>query len=471
MYLSSKGRLYKHIDFILLDIFVMELSFVIAYFIRHNTLGLFDSKSYRAALIILIVLNLVTCYIFNSMQDVLKREKQLEFYATIKQVALTTILLLIYLFITKTSEDVSRNVILIFPIIYLALTFIVRLIYKSILTKVLKNKTNRQLIIITLKNKATTIIDKIRNSVNDITIKGIILIDCDEDLSDIDGIKVVSNKANLFNYLKNEYVDEILMSVDDYDASDIIKKLSLMGIVLHIEYRGIEDLNYSNNKLIVENIANTTVITSTINTINPLQLIFKRLIDIVFGIIGTIITMIFAVIIGPIIKSKSKGPIFFVQDRVGRNGKVFKMIKFRSMYLDAEDRKKELASQNENKDQMMFKIENDPRIIKGIGEFIRKTSIDEFPQFINVLKGEMSVVGTRPPTLDEWNKYDLHHRARLAIKPGITGLWQVSGRSEIKDFEEVVKLDTEYIKNFSLWKDMSIIYKTVRVVVSRQGAR
>ena len=193
--------------------------------------------------------------------------------------------------------------------------------------------------------------------------------------------------------------------------------------------------------------------------------------DIVFGIIGSLVTLILTIVIGPIIKCKSKGPIFFVQDRVGRNGKVFKMIKFRSMYLDAEDRKKELANQNENKDQMMFKIENDPRIIKGIGECIRKTSIDEFPQFINVLKGEMSVVGTRPPTLDEWNKYDLHHRARLAIKPGITGLWQVSGRSEIKDFEEVVRLDTEYIKDFSLWKDASIIFKTIKVVFKREGAR
>ena len=303
-----------------------------------------------------------------------------------------------------------------------------------------------------------------------ITIKGIILLDTN-DVKDVSGVKVVSDNENVFKYLQTEYVDEILISIGDFDAKDLIKKLSLMGIVLHVEYNGIDDLVGSNNKLIVENIANTTVVTSTINTISPLQLFVKRFMDIVFGIIGTIITLILTIIIGPIIKCKSKGPIFFVQDRVGRNGKIFKMIKFRSMYLDAEDRKKELANQNENKDQMMFKIDKDPRIIPGIGEFIRKTSIDEFPQFINVLKGEMSVVGTRPPTLDEWNKYDLHHRARLAIKPGITGLWQVSGRSEIKDFEEVVRLDTEYIKNFSLWKDAAIIFKTVKVVFNRQGAR
>lgn len=470
MYLSTKGRFSKHIDFILLDIICMEVSFVIAYFVRHGNLVLFDNKSYRAAMIILIVLNFATCYIFNSMQDVLKRSKQLEFYATIKQVIFTTLFLVLYLFVTKTSDDVSRNVIIVFPLIYLVLSYIVRLIYKAILKKILKNKTNRQFVIITLKDRCERLIDKIKNTVNDITVKGIILLDTN-DIKEISGIKVVSDNENIFKYLQTEYVDEILISIGDFDAKDLIEKLCLMGIVLHVEYNGIDDLVGSNNKLIVENIANTTVVTSTINTISPLQLFVKRFMDIVFGIIGTIITLILTIFIGPIIKCKSKGPIFFVQDRVGRNGKVFKMIKFRSMYLDAEDRKKELANQNENKDQMMFKIENDPRIIPGIGEFIRKTSIDEFPQFINVLKGEMSVVGTRPPTLDEWNKYDLHHRARLAIKPGITGLWQVSGRSEIKDFEEVVRLDTEYIKNFSLWKDAAIIFKTIMVVFSRRGAR
>ena len=470
MYLSAKGRFSKHIDFIILDIICMEISFVIAFFVRHHNWILFDNKYYRSAMIILVVTNLVSCYIFYSMQDVLKRGRQLEFYATIKQVVLTTLFLVLYLFISKTSEDISRNVIIIFPLIYLAISFIVRLIYKSILKKFLKNKTSRQFIIITLKDRAEQLISKINSSVNDITIKGIILLD-DNNVSVINEMKVVACKDNLFEYLQTEYVDEILLSVGDFDVHDILKKLSLMGIVLHVEYNGIEDIVGSNNKLIVENIADTTVVTSTINTINPLQLIIKRFMDIVFGIVGTVFTLILAILIGPIIFIKSNGPIFFVQDRVGRNGKVFKMIKFRSMYLDAEDRKKDLASQNENKDQLMFKIEHDPRIIKGIGEFIRKTSIDEFPQFINVLKGEMSVVGTRPPTLDEWNKYDLHHRARLAIKPGITGLWQVSGRSEIKDFEEVVRLDTEYIKNFSLWKDASIIYKTIKVVFSRQGAK
>ena len=173
----------------------------------------------------------------------------------------------------------------------------------------------------------------------------------------------------------------------------------------------------------------------------------------------------------PAIKIKSPGPAFFSQVRMGKNGRPFKIYKFRSMYMDAEERKKELMKQNNIKDGMMFKMDDDPRIIKGVGHFIRKTSLDEFPQFWNILKGDMSLVGTRPPTMDEWEKYELHHRKRLAIKPGLTGMWQVSGRSDITDFEEVVELDTKYIAEWCLKLDIEILVKTVMVVFRGSGAK
>ena len=176
---------------------------------------------------------------------------------------------------------------------------------------------------------------------------------------------------------------------------------------------------------------------------------------------------IIMIIIGPIIYIKSPGPIFYKQERIGQNGRHFYMYKFRSMVMNADALKKDLMSQNRVKDGMMFKIKNDPRIIPGIGNFIRKTSLDEFPQFINVLKGDMSLVGTRPPTVDEWNKYELQHRIRMAIKPGITGMWQVSGRNEITDFNEVVKLDSYYINNWSIGLDITILFKTVWSLIHR----
>jgi lipopolysaccharide/colanic/teichoic acid biosynthesis glycosyltransferase len=138
--------------------------------------------------------------------------------------------------------------------------------------------------------------------------------------------------------------------------------------------------------------------------------------------------------------------------------------------MDAEDRKKELMKENEM-DGLMFKMEDDPRVLPGIGEKIRRTSIDEFPQFINVLLGDMSLVGTRPPTVDEFKQYSPHHKMRLSFKPGITGLWQVSGRNNITDFEEVVALDNEYIKTWSIWSDIKILMKTVLVVFKKEGAK
>ncbi len=196
----------------------------------------------------------------------------------------------------------------------------------------------------------------------------------------------------------------------------------------------------------------------------------KRICDVLLSIVGIIIFAIPMLITAILIKLDSKGPVIFKQVRVGLNGRHFKMYKFRSMVVDAEARKKELIDKNKVSSGLMFKMEDDPRITK-VGKFIRKTSIDELPQFFNVLFGSMSLVGTRPPTVDEVAKYDTRHWRRLSIKPGITGMWQTSGRSEITDFEEVVALDKEYIDNWSLWLDIKILFKTVfQVFFRKKGA-
>lgn len=145
------------------------------------------------------------------------------------------------------------------------------------------------------------------------------------------------------------------------------------------------------------------------------------------------------------------------------------MYKLRSMYANAEQRKKEFEEKN-HMQGLMFKMDNDPRITK-VGRFIRKFSIDELPQFYNVLRGDMSLVGTRPPTLDEFEQYSSHHKRRLSMRPGITGLWQVSGRSQIEDFEEVVRLDCQYIDNWSPGLDIKILFKTLGVVFTGHGAQ
>jgi len=199
-------------------------------------------------------------------------------------------------------------------------------------------------------------------------------------------------------------------------------------------------------------------------TLDPDQLLIKRLLDLCGGLAGMAFTLIFLPFIAIAIKLDSPGPIFFRQSRVGENGRIFTLYKYRSMYIDAEKQKSGLTRHNEMNGPV-FKITADPRITR-IGRFLRRTSLDELPQFWNVLRGEMSLVGTRPPTLDEVEKYDLHHYRRLSIKPGITGLWQVSGRNRIRDFNEIVKLDIKYIDQWSLWLDIKILLKTFHAIWS-----
>lgn len=195
--------------------------------------------------------------------------------------------------------------------------------------------------------------------------------------------------------------------------------------------------------------------------------ITKRFFDIVVSTSLLIILMPLMIIVAVLIRIDSKGPVLFSQDRVGKNGKVFKMYKFRSMYIDAEERLKELQHLNEAKGPL-FKIKDDPRITR-VGKLIRKTSIDELLQLINTLKGEMSLVGPRPPLLKEVEEYTSRQRMRLNTTPGITGLWQVSGRSRLT-FDDMVNLDLHYIQNMSILLDLTILIKTIPAVLKMDGA-
>lgn len=194
----------------------------------------------------------------------------------------------------------------------------------------------------------------------------------------------------------------------------------------------------------------------------------KRCLDITGALVGLGLTATVAVPITIAMKISDPGPLFYSQIRCGLHGRKFRIWKFRSMVVGA-DKMKHLVENQVNSDGRFFKNENDPRITR-LGRFLRKTSLDEFPQFLNVLKGEMSLVGTRPPSLDEVQHYDTHHWARLNVKPGITGEWQVKGRSSVKEFEDVVKLDVAYQQKWSFWYDLSLLFKTVQVVLKKEGA-
>lgn len=280
---------------------------------------------------------------------------------------------------------------------------------------------------------------------------------------------ILSTDKDIRDFVANHQVDEIFVVNHNLEQfSGFAQCLRLLGIPTTVAIG-----NYSNfyvGDSVLKKVGDMTFVTTAYTIVKFRSLVLKRLMDIVIALIGLVLTGIVALIIAPIVKKQSPGPLIFKQKRVGKNGKVFEIYKFRSMYTDAEERKKELLAQNDLDTDLMFKMEDDPRIFP-FGHKLRDWSLDELPQFINVLKGEMSVVGTRPPTLDEYHHYELHHFKRLTIKPGITGLWQVSGRSDITDFEEVVALDMKYIQNWSISEDIKIIAKTFGVVLKREGSR
>lgn len=208
----------------------------------------------------------------------------------------------------------------------------------------------------------------------------------------------------------------------------------------------------------------------TVNSIsfNAAGMLYKRLLDIIGSIAGLMILVLLYPFVAIALKLDSPGPVIFKQKRKGQHGRIFELYKFRTMVADAESRKKELMAENQMNGPI-FKLKNDLRITK-FGKWLRNTSIDEIPQFINVFKGEMSLVGTRPPTLDEVEEYDIDQYKRIAMKPGITGLWQVSGRNRITDFNQIVALDCQYMEEWSFINDIKILFRTIYVVLRRKGA-
>lgn len=327
----------------------------------------------------------------------------------------------------------------------------------------------RKVLILTSADRAEGICQNIQeNNSWNIKIVGIVLED-EQKKKEIAGIPVVCEYGDMMEYIRQNVVDEVfvhLSSQTNLPINKIIKELEVMGVTVDLNINVFEmEIPVQRE---IERIGNYYTVSFSPKIHSFKQIFFKRVMDMVGAIVGLLITGIVTVFLAPALLIESPGPLFFSQVRVGKNGRRFKIYKFRSMYMDAEERKKELMSQNEM-EGLMFKMENDPRVTK-VGKFIRKTSIDELPQFWNILKGEMSLVGTRPPTEDEFLQYEGYHRRRLNMTPGLTGLWQVSGRSDTKNFEEIVAMDVEYIDNWSLKEDIKILFKTVGVVLKGKGA-
>lgn len=482
MYRKNANGWLKHIDFIILDMICLQIAFVMAYFIKNGNIHLYNDYLYRNMAIILEAADLMVILIFGTLKGVLKRGHYQEFVKTFKHALIVCFLAVLYLFTVQKGVFFSRVILFLTIGIYFILTYIVRELWKGYIKKGVNSGKRRKLLIVTSSTIAYKVIENVeKTNYSRYDIVGVALLDKDLIGNKINSISVVANNETVGMHACKEWVDEVLIVLPKEIAypNTLIEQLTLAGITVHMNLAKV--VNSPGKKQFVEKIGDYTVLTTSINYASLNELFLKRVFDIICGLLGCILILIICIFIGPAIYIASPGPIFFSQERVGKNGKKFKMYKFRSMYLDAEERKAELMKHNKLGDGKMFKLDFDPRVIgnkvlpdgshkTGIGEFIRKTSLDEFPQFFNVLKGDMSIVGTRPPLISETNLYEYQHFARLAIKPGITGMWQVSGRSEIIDFDEVVELDKYYIENWNLGLDIKILLKTVLVVVCKKGA-
>ncbi|MBR2949786.1 MAG: sugar transferase [Lachnospiraceae bacterium] len=378
----------------------------------------------------------------------------------------------IVLYFLKVLDAYSRMVFVYFIVLSTLFMFVVHQIWKAILPYLYeKFWETRKLLLITDKANAEDAVKNVKSMMDfSYELFGCALLDGGQEDKQISGIPVVTDKKNLLEFCRNASLDEVLIAVESVRTGEVLADMEViaqMGIAIH--YRiNVPELKEARRKVLSQ-FGGYQTVTYAHRFVPVGQVLLKRIMDICGALFGCVILALLTVTVGPLIKLESPGPIFFSQKRVGRNGRIFKMYKFRSMYADAEARKKELMSQNEMSG-LMFKMENDPRITK-IGKFLRKTSLDEFPQFINILMGDMSLVGTRPPTLDEFVQYSPYHKKRLSFRPGLTGMWQVSGRSDITDFEEIVRLDVEYIDDWSIGLDIKILLKTVMAVFAKDGAR
>lgn len=472
MYKKENNSWLKHIDFVILDILCLQLAFILAYEIRVAKGIPYLNPLYENMAFVLVIFQLLVSFFGESFSGVLRRGFLIEMKCMIEHEICVMLLAVLYLFMSQQGVMYSRGAFTIMCTLYFFIAYAARIGWKKVIrSRKFAEGEKRSILIITTDAEAANVVKALRgDSYGTYHLAGVALLDKNKTGSMIQSVPVVAGADDVTAYIHKNWVDEVFFALPEHVdiPKKIMKDCNRMGVVTHVQLAALNELGKNQ---VVEEIAGYMVLSSSINIVSSWQLLVKRLMDIAGGLVGCIFTGIIYIFIAPIMKVKSPGPVFFSQVRMGKNGKPFKIYKFRSMYMDAEERKKELMEKNNIKDGLMFKMDDDPRIIKGIGHFIRKTSLDEFPQFWNILKGDMSLVGTRPPTMDEWDKYELHHRRRLAIKPGLTGMWQVSGRSDITDFEEVVELDTKYIAEWCLKLDIEILVKTVMVVFRGSGAK
>lgn len=464
--IGKSSKIEKSI-IIFTDIFIIVLSYLFALWLRMHS-GLFPKSVpivfTSVHILTLFGVTLFQIYIFYekglySEKNFLRRVKQVPII--IQSALITIIFLLFFSYLTKENPFLERRsvIIIAFIVEIFLLVFFRLVIFRNFFHTLLKKGIGKENVLIVGKKD---IAERLELALYDFDrFRFLIKAKISENIT-VNSVE---------KFIETKRVDTVFF------IEEGIEKNTLVNLIALCKNKNLQVFLLSN----MFDFAFSNVDMTTFEGIPVIELtqknkffnlLIKRVIDIIVSLLLLLILLPFFLIISIIIKIDSSGPVFFLQERVGKNGKKFKMLKFRTMYKDNDERvHKEyvtkLIKEGKKDESGIYKIKDDPRITK-IGKFLRAFSFDEFPQLINVLKGEMSLVGPRPPIEYEVENYDQWHKRRLSVKPGMTGMWQVSGRNSV-GFEDMVLLDIYYVENFNIWLDIIILLKTIPAIVKREG--
>ena len=483
--MTSKREKLQYAYVFLTDFVTTGISVALAWLITDNVFNKLQDYAtfdWIQALCLLLLAFVLTFLCFDQDQNIVTRSKGDEIILALKFNVVLGVVNAACLVLAKATLLDSRYFAVMVPIVNVVLMPITHGLLKKFLLKLQHSRGSESLVgFVTTGDRAEKLIAEIQGDWSR-RIIGVALLEATPETvgTRVAGVEVKATFDDFMAWLRREALDEVYVDVPMDSGESFIpylEEMESMGLTVHfrlplldhIEARCCDETSSARLSRTLGRCAGGNIVTMGTVEMKLRDRVAKRAMDIAGAIVGCAISIPIIAVVAIPLKIESPGPLFFKQKRVGLNGRYFYIHKLRSMYMDAEERKKELMAKNEM-NGLMFKMEDDPRVTK-VGKFIRKTSIDELPQFFDVLRGDMSLVGTRPPTVDEYKQYESHHKRRLSMKPGITGLWQVSGRSNIEDFEEVVKLDVTYIDNWSLWNDVKILFKTVYVVFAGRGAK
>lgn len=462
---KRKYSVLKHLDFLFLDFICIELSFFFACLFRKNAF-LNGIRQYLFILIIAGVTFFGIVMFWNIYSGILRRNFFDELKSSFALISEIFVSLTMYCFLTKSTEEYSRVVLVAFFSIAFPLDFLFRVLLKELVRKKIKNRNGETLLFIREEDviKCSNIFTNQAES--GVIATGIVTYE-KTDKKEIGGIPIVCSKEGLRSYIESHRVDCVFIHLQEVSVHSYIDFLVKKDVVV---YRSLRNLEKSSLRYRVEEMNGYKALCIRERKQSLGQAVLKRAGDIIGACIGLMLTLPITLITAILIKLEDGGPVLYVSKRVGQHGKEFSIYKFRSMKLNADKLEDMLTPEELEQYYREYKLENDPRVTR-IGAVIRKFSIDELPQLINIIKGDMSFVGPRPLVEKETQLYGAKRELLLSLKPGLTGYWQAYGRNNVT-YESGKRQEMElyYIEQFSWWFDIKIMIRTVKAVLTADGA-